>query len=146
MSSVKDAESRATGPDPAPARAAIEQARSLLQARDVDGAAAALRSYSTRAEAPPAELAAAAKVMADAGAPVDAVLRYLEAGRGYLDDGDTVHARANFVSAYELDGKNLDPLFELGRADLAEGKKHDARDKFVEVLRKSNLKHLPAVF
>lgn len=145
MSSVK-VEAQANALDPAPARAAIEQARSLLQARDVDGAANALRPFATRGEAPPAELADAAKVMADAGAPVDAVLRYLEAGRGYLDGGDVVHARANFVSAYELDGKNLDALFELGRADLAEDKKHDARDKFVEVLRKSNLKHLPALY
>jgi tetratricopeptide (TPR) repeat protein len=128
------------------AKAAIEQARASLKSGDVDGAAAALRKVGTRLEAPPAELADAAKVMADAGSPVDAVARYLEAGRGFLDAHDAARARQCFVSAYEIDGKNMDALFELGRADVAEGKKHEALDKFVEVLRKANLKHLPALY
>ncbi len=147
MASVKQdqADSR-SGPEASQARAAVDNARRLLQSGDADGAAAALRSYATRADAPPAELADAAKVMADAGSPIEAVGRYLEAGRGFLRAGDIARARLQFASAYELDGKNMDALFELGRADVADGKKHDALDKFVEVLRKSNLKHLPALY
>ena len=147
MASVMDnqPESR-PGPDAGAARAAVDEARRLLQSGDPDGAAAALHGYATRADAPPAELSDAAKVMLDAGSPIDAIARYLEAGRGFLDAGDVQSARQNFAAAYETDGKNMDVLFELGRTDVADGKKHDALDKFVEVLRKSNLKHLPALY
>ena len=147
MASVKeDQPDNRGGPDGSQARTAVENARRLLQAGDADAAAAALRPFATRADAPPGELADAAKVLADAGSPVEALSRYLEAGRGFLQAGDIARARLQFASAYELDGKNMDALFELGRADVAEGKKHDALDKFVEVLRKSNLKHLPALY
>lgn len=147
MASVKeDQPGTRGGPDGGQARTAVDNARRLLQAGDADAAAAALRPYATRADAPPAELADAAKVLADAGSPVEALGRYLEAGRGFLQAGDIARARLQFASAYELDGKNMDALFELGRADVADGKKHDALDKFVEVLRKSNLKHLPALY
>jgi lipopolysaccharide biosynthesis regulator YciM len=134
------------GPDPAAAIAAIASARQSLAAGDPDAAAVALRHVATRNDAPPAQLVEAAKVYADAGSPVDAVSRYLEAGRGYLQAGDIGQARQSFASAYEVDGKSMDALFELGRCDVAEGKKHDGLDKFVEVLRKSNLKHLPALY
>jgi hypothetical protein len=144
MASVKD--NQPGFRDSGDAKAAVGEARRLLQAGDADAAAAALRSYATRADAPPAELADAAKVMFDAGSPVDAVARYLEAGRGFLDANDVQRARQSFATAYEIDGKSMDALFELGRADVAEGKKHDALDKFVEVLRKSNLRHLPALY
>ncbi|HET9343109.1 MAG TPA: tetratricopeptide repeat protein [Candidatus Eremiobacteraceae bacterium] len=127
-------------------KAAIQHAQASLKSGDVDGAAASLRKVATRLDAPASALAEAAKLMADAGSPADAVSRYLEAGRGFLETGDTVRARQSFVAAYEIDGKNMDALFELGRVDVAEGKKHEALDKFVEVLRKANLKHLPALY
>jgi tetratricopeptide (TPR) repeat protein len=147
MATVKDNQSGSrVGPDPAAARSAVENARRLLQSGDADSAAAALRPFATRSDAPPAELGEAAKVMADAGSPIEAVSRYLEAGRGFIDAGEPALARQHIAAAYELDGKNMDTLFELGRADVADGKKHDALDKFVEVLRKSNLKHLPALY
>src|SRR5579864_1785805 len=144
MANLKD--HQPGSPDPAAAVAAVAAARQHLQAGDRDAAAAALRQVATRDNAPPSQLAEAAKIMSDAGSPADAVSRYLEAGRGFLESGDAEQARRNFVAAYEIDGKNLDALFELGRADVAEGKKHDGLDKFVEVLRKSNLKHLPALY
>src|SRR5215469_9402268 len=146
MSSVKEPQESRPALDPEQAKAAIEQARSSLRSGDVDGAAALLRKMATRLDAPPSQLAEAAKVMAEAGSPADALSRYLEAGRGFLESGDVAHARQSFISAYEIDGKNMDALFELGRVDVAEGKKHEALDKFVEVLRKANLKHLPALF
>lgn len=147
MASIKDNPAAPRrGSDPALAQAGISSARQHLKDGDADGAAAALRHVATRDDAPPAQLSEAAKIMADAGSPVDAVSRYLEAGRGFLDVRDTAQARQNFAAAYELDGKNMDALFELGRADVADDKKHDALDKFVEVLRKSNLKHLPALY
>ena len=146
MSSANGSPAPRPALDAEQAKAAIDQAKASLKSGDVDGAAAALRKVGTRLDAPPAELADAAKVMADAGSPVDAVARYLEAGRGFLEAQDAGRARQCFVSAYEIDGKNMDALFELGRADVAEGKKHEALDKFVEVLRKANLKHLPALY
>jgi len=147
MASVKEDQPDTKGsPDGGQARAAVDNARRLLQSGDADAAAAALRPYATRADAPPAELADAAKILAEAGSPIEALARHLEAGRGFLQAGDIPRARLQFASAYELDGKNMDALFELGRVDVADGKKHDALDKFVEVLRKSNLKHLPALY
>jgi tetratricopeptide (TPR) repeat protein len=147
MASVQDGKTEiVSGPDGAAARAAVESARKLLSSGDADAAAAALRNFATRDEAPPAELADAAKILFDAGAPVEAVGRYLESGRGFLAAGDHGRARQNFAAAYEIDGKNMDALFGLGRVDVAEGKKHDGLDKFVEILRKSNLKHLPALY
>src|SRR5215467_8503908 len=146
MSSVKEPQESRPTLDSDQARAVVEQARASLKSGDADGAAAALRKVATRLDAPAAQIAEAAKVMAEAGSPADALSRYLEAGRGFLEAGDVGHARQSFVSAYEIDGKNMDALFELGRVDVAEGKKHEALDKFVEVLRKANLKHLPALF
>jgi tetratricopeptide (TPR) repeat protein len=147
MASVQDGKSEvSTGKDPAAARAAVAAARKMIDGGDADGAVSALRNFTTRDDAPPAELADAAKIMAEAGVPFEAVTRYLEAGRGFLAGGDTARARANFAAAYEIDGKNMDALFELGRTDVVEGKKHDGLDKFVEILRKSNLKHLPALY
>ena len=147
MASVKEPRPEARPPfDPEQVRAAIQNAQASLKSGDVDGAAAALRKVATRLDAPAASLAEAAKLMADAGSPADAVSRYLEAGRGFLETGDPVRARQSFAAAYEIDGKNMDALFELGRVDVAEGKKHEALDKFVEVLRKANLKHLPALY
>jgi thioredoxin-like negative regulator of GroEL len=147
MASVKEPRAEARPPfDAEQVKAAIQQAQASLKSGDVDGAAAALRKVATRLDAPATALAEAAKLMADAGSPADALSRYLEAGRGFLETGDAVRARQSFVSAYEIDGKNMDALFELGRVDVAEGKKHEALDKFVEVLRKANLKHLPALY
>jgi len=147
MASVKETRAEARPPfDAEQVKVAIQQAQASLKSGDVDGAASALRKVATRLDAPAAALAEAAKLMADAGSPSDAVSRYLEAGRGFLETGDPVHARQSFVAAYEIDGKNMDALFELGRVDVAEGKKHEALDKFVEVLRKANLKHLPALY
>jgi tetratricopeptide (TPR) repeat protein len=147
MASIKDnpAGGRRAA-DPALVEAGIAAARQHLKGGDPDAAAAALRHIATRDDAAPAQLAEAAKIMADAGSPLDAVSRYLEAGRGFLAAGDSLQARQSFAAAYEIEGKNMDALFELGRVDVADDKKHDALDKFVEVLRKSNLKHLPALY
>src|SRR5579864_3955841 len=124
MASVKEprAEARPSF-DTEQVKAAIEQAQASLKSGDVDGAASALRKVATRLDAPAAALAEAAKLMAEAGSPADAVSRYLEAGRGFLEIGDPVRARQTFAAAYEIDGKNMDALFELGRVDVAEGKK-----------------------
>src|SRR5438552_2808377 len=150
MATVRENQSSAPvdrgGPDGSAARAAIEEARRMLQSGDADNAVATVRPYATRDAVPARELADAAKVMAEAGSPSEAIARYLEAGKAFLEAGDFAQARQSCATAYEMDGKNMDALFELGRVDVADGKKHDALDKFVEVLRKSNLKHLPALF
>src|ERR1700724_3230437 len=105
MSSGKENQPDARGANAAEGRAAADEARRVLQSGDADSAAAALRPFATRADAPPAELSDAAKVMADAGSPNDAVSRYLEAGRGFLDAANAPQARPSFASPYEIDAK-----------------------------------------
>jgi len=105
-----------------------------------------LRESASDPETNPADRRAAADLLAEAGAIADAVPALITAGRDLMDAGDVENARACFVRAFELDPKNYDALFEIGRTDLAEGHREDALAKFVDVLRKTNLRHLPALF
>jgi tetratricopeptide (TPR) repeat protein len=117
-----------------------------MEAKQNDQALQKLRESATDAGTDPADRRAAAELLAEAGAVADAVPALLLAGRDLMDAGDIEDARACFVRAFALDPKNYDALFEVGRADLAEGHREDALAKFVEVLRKTNLRHLPALF
>ena len=129
-----------------PSNPAIAKARDQIARGDADGAATTLRQLLRSADVAPATRAEAAKLLGTAGATADAIATYLDAGRKALDAGDLATARSSFASAHTLDQKGYDALFELGRVDLAEGRRDQALEKFVEVLRKSNLRHLPALF
>jgi len=129
-----------------PSNPAIAKARDQIARGDADGAATTLRQLLRSADVPPATRVEAAKLLGTAGAPADAIATYLDAGRKALDTGDLATARSSFAAAHTLDQKGYDALFELGRVDLAEGRKDQALEKFVEVLRKSNLRHLPALY
>jgi tetratricopeptide repeat protein len=117
-----------------------------MEAKQNDQALQKLRESATDAGTDPADRRAAAELLAEAGAIADAVPALILAGRDLMDAGDVEDARACFVRAFALDPKNFDALFEVGRVDLAEGHREDALAKFVEVLRKTNLRHLPALF
>jgi tetratricopeptide (TPR) repeat protein len=129
-----------------PSNPAIAKARDQIARGDADGAATTLRQLLRSADVPLATRVEAAKLLGTAGATADAIATYLDAGRKALDAGDLAAARSSFAAAHTLDQKGYDALFELGRVDLAEGRRDQALEKFVEVLRKSNLRHLPALY
>ena len=129
-----------------PSNPAIAKARDQVARHDADGAAATLRALLKTPDLAIATRIEAAKLMGTAGATADAIAIYLDAGRKALDAGDLPAARSSFAAAHTLDQKGYDALYELGRVDLAEGRKDQALEKFVEVLRKSNLRHLPALY
>jgi tetratricopeptide (TPR) repeat protein len=117
-----------------------------MESKQNDPALAKLREAALDADTGPEDRRAAAELLAEAGAIADAIPALIGAGRDLMDSGDVAEARACFVRAFELDPKNYDALFEVGRADLADGRREDALAKFVEVLRKTNLRHMPALF
>ncbi|MDQ6768335.1 MAG: hypothetical protein M3Z41_11050 [Candidatus Eremiobacteraeota bacterium] len=129
-----------------PSNPAIAKARDQIAKGDADGAASTLRQLLRTSDLPLATRADAAKLLASAGAQADAIATYLDVGRKALEASDLATARSSFAAAHTLDQKSYDALFELGRVDLAEGRKDQALEKFVEVLRKSNLRHLPALY
>jgi tetratricopeptide (TPR) repeat protein len=125
----------------------IAAARKLLDGKNPAGALDAL----SRAMALPdctADLRVdAADVFVAAGDKGKAVSACLDAGTHFLYDmGDMPKARAAFAQAHQLDPGNLDVIFQMGQADVVEGRTQDALAKFIDVLRKSNLKHIPALF
>lgn len=124
----------------------IAQARKQLEAGNTAAALSTARLISGKDDAAPDALIEVADLLVQAGAAPEGFAAYLTAGRRYLDQGDNDSARLSFDAARDLDAKNIDPLFELARVDVAEGKKHDALEKFAEVLRKSNFTHVPALF
>ncbi|MDQ6823983.1 MAG: hypothetical protein M3007_00775, partial [Candidatus Eremiobacteraeota bacterium] len=131
---------------PEPLNPGIARAREQLSKGDSDGAAVTLRQLAKQSDLSLTTRVEAAKLLNTAGAQADAINIYLEIGRRALEAGNVAVARTSLSAAHTLDQKNYDALFELGRADLAEGKKEEALAKFVEVLRKSNLRHLPALY
>ncbi|MDQ6780519.1 MAG: hypothetical protein M3Z37_05115, partial [Candidatus Eremiobacteraeota bacterium] len=147
MSTVgKNKRNEPPAPSPEPLHPGIARAREQLSRGDSDGAAATLRQLVKQTDISLQTRIEAAKLLNSAGAQSDAINVYLAIGRRALEAGDVAAARSSLSAAHTLDQKNYDALFELGRADLAEGKKEEALAKFVEVLRKSNLRHLPALY
>ena len=136
----------AAGQPAEPTNPAVVKARDQLARGDMDGAAVTLRQLLKQSDLSLSTRMDAAKALGTAGATSDAITTFLDCGRKALDAGDLAIARSSFASAHTLDQKSYDALFELGRVDLAENKREQALEKFVEVLRKSNLRHLPALY
>lgn len=125
----------------------LAQARQHLIRNNAKAAAALLKDVVSMPECPPDLRLDAAKMLGTAGANAEAALCYLNAGLALLYDlGDMPRARQAFASAHNLDPQNLDVIFHLGQADVVEGRTQDGLAKFIDVLRKSNLKHTPALF
>ena len=125
----------------------LAQARQHLIRNNAKAAAALLKEVASMPDCPPDLRLDAAKMLGTAGANTEAALCYLSAGLAFLYDmGDMPRARQAFASAHNLDPQNLDVIFHLGQADVVEGRTQDGLAKFIDVLRKSNLKHTPALF
>jgi tetratricopeptide (TPR) repeat protein len=130
-----------------PAADVLARAKAKIEAKDSAGAIAVLGELSAITDCSSESKLEAAGLYASLGAKEAAVAAYLAAGSGFLfDDSDWTRARQAFAAAYELEPTSVDVLFQLGQADVVEGRTQDALAKFIDVLRRSNLKHLPALF
>jgi len=127
--------------------ATLAQARQHLIRNNSQAAIALLKELANQPDCAPDVRLEAAKMLGTAGANAEAAQCYLNAGLALLYDlGDMARARQAFASAHNLDPHNLDVIFHLGQADVVEGRTQDGLAKFIDVLRKSNLKHTPALF
>ena len=132
---------------PVKVSAALAQARQHLIRNNAAAALTVLKEIAALPDCSADVRIEAAKMLANAGANAEAAQCYLNAGLALLyDQGDVARARQAFASAHNLDPQNLDVIFHLGQADVVEGRTQDGLAKFIDVLRKSNLKHTPALF
>jgi hypothetical protein len=147
MASPRPNESRAESPVQQRVAATLAQARQHLIRNNSKAAVALLKETAALPDCPVELRLEAAKMLGTAGAQADAAMCYLAAGLALLyDQGDIARARQAFASAHNLDPQNLEVIFHLGQADVVEGRTQDGLAKFIDVLRKSNLKHTPALF
>src|ERR1700674_109165 len=132
-------------PDQA-ASQAIAQARNEVQKGNAAGAVPLLRQVAGRHEAAPAQVYEAAKMAVNVGLEQESFAWFLKAGRRGLEEGDVDLARESFEAAGMVDEKSYEPLFELGRVEIAAGNKAEGLERFADVLRKSNYTFAPALF
>lgn len=132
-------------PDQA-ASQAIAQARNEVQKGNAAGAVPLLRQVAGRHEAAPAQVYEAAKMAVNLGLEQESFAWFLKAGRRGLEEGDVDLARESFEAAGMVDEKSYEPLFELGRVEIAAGNKAEGLERFADVLRKSNYTFAPALF
>jgi len=145
-SSGKPADAGSGSTAAASAAAFLDEARAKIKANDNPGAIISLRAVSNLAGCPPELRLEACKLLAQIGDNTGAIDCYLQVGDSYLSGRDFFRARQAFQAAHALDAHNLDIVFKLGQADAAEGRTQDGLAKFIDVLRKSNLRHVPALF
>ena len=124
---------------------ALEQARAEIAKGNSAAAVTFVRQAVGRTDTSPTQLAEAAQLAATLGIE-EAFTWMLRAGRLQFDDGNLDGARATFEAARTLDQKNYEPIFELGRVEIASGRKAEGLGRFAEVLRKSNYTFVPALF
>jgi tetratricopeptide (TPR) repeat protein len=134
------------GQTAAGAAAFLDEARDKLNGNDPAGALICLKTVAGLAGCPPDLLIEAAKLLVQAGDAQAAIECYLQAGTAYIRGKEFVKARQALQAGHGLDAHNLDVIFMLGQADVSEGRIQDGLAKFIDVLRKSNLKHIPALF
>jgi tetratricopeptide (TPR) repeat protein len=131
----------------ASAAAFLDEAREKLKQDDAPGALICLRTIAGLAGCPPDLIVEACKMLAQAGDDEGALACYVAAGTSYLhEQRDISKARQVLQAGHALDVHNLDVIFMLGQTDVADGRMQDGLAKFIDVLRKSNLKHVPALF
>ena len=131
-------------PGPASAQS-LAQAQAEVANGNTAAAGSLVRQAVGRAHTSPAQLAQAASLAAGLGME-EAFGWFMRAGRLLLESGDTDQARKAFEAARALDEKNYEPIFELGRAEIAAGNKAAGLGRFAEVLRKSAYTFVPALF
>ena len=145
-SGSKPAESDSGNTAAASAAAFLGEARDKIKANDSPGALLSLHAVSNLAGCPPDLRLEACKLLAQVGDTVGAIECYTLAGDSYLTTKEIFRARQAFQAAHALDVHNLDVIFKLGQADVADGRTQDGLAKFIDVLRKSNLKHVAALY
>jgi len=124
---------------------AIEQARAEISSGNSAAAVALVRQAVGRADTQPDQLAEAGTLAAHLGME-EAFTWLMRAGRLQLDARSLDAARETLTAARTLDQKNYEPIFELGRVEIAAGNKAEGLGRFAEVLRKSNYTFVPALF
>ena len=124
---------------------ALEQARGEIGNGNNPAAVTLVRQAVGRADCSPDQLAEAARLGVNLGLE-ESFGWFMRAGRRQLEDGNIEGARATFEAARSIDGKNYEPIFELGRVEIAGGNKAAGLGRFAEVLRKSNYTFVPALF
>ncbi|HZV80179.1 MAG TPA: tetratricopeptide repeat protein [Candidatus Binatus sp.] len=131
----------------ASAAAFLSEAQEKIKAGDVPAALISLRTVAGLAGCPPESLIEAAKLLVQHGDSDTAINAYIVAGNAYLSQRKEYQkARQAFQAAHALDVHNLDVIYMLGQADVEDGRLQDGLAKFIDVLRKSNLKHVQALF
>lgn len=123
----------------------LESAKAEIANGNKAAAGTLVRQAVGRADTSPAQLAEGAKIAAELGME-EAFGWYLRAGKLLLDAGNIDASRASFEAARVLDQKNYEPIFELGRVEIAAGNKAGGLGRFAEVLRKSAYTFVPALF
>jgi hypothetical protein len=124
---------------------ALEQARGEIGDGNNPAAVTLVRQAVGRADCSPDQLAEAARLGVSLGLE-ESFGWFMRAGRRQLEDGNVDGARATFEAARAVDQKNYEPIFELGRVEIAAGNKAAGLGRFAEVLRKSNYTFVPALF
>ena len=124
---------------------ALEQARAEISNGNSAAAVALVRQAVGRADTQPDQLAEAGTLAAHLGIE-EAFTWLMRAGRLQLDARSLDAARETLTAARALDQKNYEPIFELGRLEIAAGNKAEGLGRFAEVLRKSNYTFVPALF
>jgi hypothetical protein len=124
---------------------ALEQAKAEINGGNNAAAVTFIRQAVGRADTSPDQLAEAGRIAATLGME-EAFTWLMRAGRLQLDGGHIDAARATLLAARQLDEKNYEPVFELGRVEIAAGNKAEGLGRFAEVLRKSNYTFVPALF
>ena len=126
--------------------ALVEHVRASIAQRETATAIDALKRLAGYAAASREALHEAAQAAFVEDAVLDVCETYLKAARWFAESGDAGAARARLEALAAADPKNIDARFELGLVELKEGRSKEALELFLEVLRLSNLKHLPALF
>jgi lipopolysaccharide biosynthesis regulator YciM len=124
---------------------ALEQARGEIGNGNNTAAVTLVRQAVGRADCSPDQLAEAARLGVNLGLE-ESFGWFMRAGRRQLEDGNIEGARSTFEAARSVDEKNYEPIFELGRVEIASGNKAAGLGRFAEVLRKSNYTFVPALF
>ncbi len=125
--------------------AALEQARAEMSNGNSAAAVTLVRQVVGRPDTTPDQLAAAARLGVNLGLE-ESFGWTMRAGRRQMEAGSLEDARETFTAARALDEKNYEPIFELGRVEIAAGNKAEGLGRFAEVLRKSNYTFVPALF
>lgn len=127
--------------------AALERARGLAAQGNSTAAFIEVKRIAGTSGQSAATLLEAAQMFAALGHTPEATNAYIDAGVAFMErEADLEAAHDAFLAAHQLDNQNLDVVFRLAQVDVHAGRVQEAMAKYIDVLRKSNLKHVPALY